>query len=58
VGGSRRIEGVSRTQAFMRNCRNQAIDAKGEVQGQKTTRATVPMRWAGADRSVLVMKAL
>jgi hypothetical protein len=38
VGGSRRIGGVSPTQAFMRNCRNQAIDAKGEAQGQKTTR--------------------
>ena len=30
--------GVSPTQAFMRNCRNQAIDAKGEAQGQTTTR--------------------
>jgi hypothetical protein len=38
AGGSRRIGGVSPTQAFMRNCRNQAIDAKGEAQGQKTTR--------------------
>jgi hypothetical protein len=38
AGGSRRIGGVSPTQAFMWNCRNQAIDAKGEAQGQKTTR--------------------
>jgi hypothetical protein len=36
TGDSRRIEGVSPTQAFMRNCRNQANDAKGEVQGKKT----------------------
>jgi hypothetical protein len=30
--------GVSPKQAFMRNCRNQVIDAKGEAQGKETTR--------------------
>ena len=30
AGGDRRREGVSRTQAFAWNCRNQALDAKGE----------------------------
>ena len=36
--GGRRRGGVSRTQAFVRNCRNQALDAKGEAQAAKTAR--------------------
>ncbi len=37
-------------QASMRNCRNQASDAKGERQGVANHEARVPMRWSGADR--------
>ena len=36
--GDRRRGGVSRTQAFARNCRNQALDAKGEAQAAQTVR--------------------
>ena len=35
VDGDRRRGGVSRIQAFTRNCRNQAPDAKGEAQAEK-----------------------
>jgi hypothetical protein len=38
VGGDRRRGGVSRTQAFAWNCRNQALDAKGEAQAAQTAR--------------------
>ena len=37
VSGARHRDGAILIQALMRNCRNQAIDAKGEAQGQKTT---------------------
>src|SRR5690242_3884718 len=38
AGGDRRKGGVSRTQAFAWNCRNQALDAKGEAQAAQTAR--------------------
>jgi hypothetical protein len=38
AGGDRRRGGVSRTQAFAWNCRNQALDAKGEAQAVPTVR--------------------
>jgi hypothetical protein len=38
AGGDRRRGGVSRTQAFAWNCRNQALDAKGEAQAAPTVR--------------------
>jgi hypothetical protein len=38
AGGDRRRGGVSRTQAFTWNCRNQTPDAKGEAQAAKTAR--------------------
>ena len=54
----RRIGGMSRMQAFARNCRNQLADAKGEAQAAESREARVPMQEAGADRPVVVMKAL
>ena len=36
--GSRRIGGVKRMQAFAWNCRNQSLDAKGEVEAAKTAK--------------------
>src|SRR6202790_1480571 len=38
AGGDRRRGGVSRAQAFAWNCRNQALDAKGEAQAAPTVR--------------------
>ena len=37
----------------MRNCWNQAIDAKGDGSRANNHEARVPMRWLGADRSVV-----
>ena len=56
--GDRRIGGVSRTQAFARNCRNQSPDAKGEAQAAQNREARVPKQETGADRPVVAMKAL
>lgn len=38
AGGDRRRGGVSWTQAFARNCRNHALDAKREAQAATTMR--------------------
>ena len=54
--GVRRIGGVSLIWAFMRNCGNQFLDAKGEIQVDKTTRMRVPMQDTGAERLVVVLK--
>ena len=45
-------------QAFARNCRNQPPDAKGEAQAANTVRREYRRRKSGADRPVVVMKAL
>jgi hypothetical protein len=42
----------------MRNCGNQFLDAKGEIQVAKTTRMRVPMQEIGAEWLVVVMKQL
>ena len=47
AGGDRRRGGVRRTQAFMRNCRNQAPDAKGEAQAVETVRREYRCRELG-----------
>lgn len=47
AGGDRRRGGVSRTQAFARNCRNQAPDAKGEAQAAETARREYRSRGLG-----------
>ena len=56
--GDRRRGGVRRTQAFAWNCRNQALDAKGEAQAVPNREARVPMQETGADRSVRALRAL
>ena len=45
-------------QAFARNCRNQGSDGKGESTSGENREARVPRRSTGADRSVVVRKAL
>ena len=50
--GDRRRGGVSRTQAFARNCRNQFSDAKGEAQAAQTVRRDTDAEdWGGSVRS-------
>jgi len=56
LGGGRQIDGAILVQAFMRNVGTWRSAAKGEVQGAGTPRARVPMRSAGADQLVVVMK--
>ena len=58
AGGDRRRGGVSRAQAFMRNCRNQASDAKGEAQAAPNRKARVPIQETGTDRPVRASKTL
>jgi hypothetical protein len=58
AGGDRRRGGVSRTQAFAWNCRNQAPDAKGEAQAKKPRGESIPMQGSGADRSVEALMVL
>ena len=55
-GGDRRIGGVSLIQAFVRNMGTWRPDAKGDAQEGRSSRARVPMRDAGADHLVVVMK--
>ncbi|MGY4426184.1 hypothetical protein ACVWY2_008633 [Bradyrhizobium sp. JR6.1] len=50
--------GVSRTQALAWNCRNQALDARGEAQAAPTVRREYPMQEIGADRSLGALRAL
>lgn len=45
-------------QAFVRNCRNQLSDAKGEAQAAHHREARVPMQGTGTDRPVVALKAL
>jgi hypothetical protein len=52
AGDDRRRGGVSRTQAFTRNCRNQASDAKGEAQAARPRgESTEAGDWDGPTRS-------
>ena len=55
-GGGRRRDGVNLAQAFAWNVGTEHSDAKGEVRGVVPRRASVPMRDAGADWLVVVMK--
>ncbi|HEU5406512.1 MAG TPA: hypothetical protein VFU48_02015 [Nitrospira sp.] len=48
---------MSRTQAFARNCKNQALDVKGEAQAEHRE-ARVPMQELGTDRPVVALKTL
>ena len=49
--GDRRRGGVSRARAFMRNCRNQASDVKGEAQADKPQgESTDTEDWDGPSR--------
>jgi hypothetical protein len=51
AGGDRRRGGVSRIQAFARNCRNQVPDEKGEAQAADTVRRdTDAEAWVGPIR--------
>jgi hypothetical protein len=43
--------------AFVWNCGNQFLDAKGEAQMDTTIRARIPMQEIGADQSVVAKKA-
>ena len=45
-------------QAFAWNCRNQALDAKGEAQVAKSREARVPKSRPGADGPVRALIAL
>jgi len=54
--GVRRKGGVNLIWAFMRNCGNQFLDDKGEIQVTKFTRVRVPMHETGAEWLVVVMK--
>ena len=56
--GDRRRGGVSWTQAFTWNCRNQTPDAKEEAQAEQTVRREDPKQGTGADRPVRALKAL
>lgn len=55
-GDDRRIGGVSLIQAFMRNMGTWRPDAKGDTQGEATSRVRVPKRDAGADQLVVALK--
>jgi hypothetical protein len=56
LDGGRQRGGAILVQAFMRNVGTWRSDAKGEFQGGGTPRARVPMRSAGADQLVVVLK--
>ena len=58
VSGIRRRGVVNLTEAFVRNCRNQSLDDKGEIQIAKSMRVRVPMQGTGAEQLVVVMKSL
>jgi hypothetical protein len=58
ISGIRRRDGVKLTEAFVRNCGNQGLDDKGEIQIAKTIRMRVLMRGTGAGQLVVVMKFL
>jgi hypothetical protein len=45
-------------QAFARNCRNQALDVKGDAQAVKSREARVPKLRSGTDRPVGATKVL
>jgi hypothetical protein len=56
--GGRGKGGASLVQAFMRNVGTWRPDVKGEAREEEPARARVPMRGAGADQLVVVMKLL
>jgi hypothetical protein len=56
LDGGRQRGGAILVQAFMRNVGTWRSDVKGEVQGAETPRTRVPMRSAGADQLVVVLK--
>ncbi len=56
--GVRHVDGASPHQAFVWNVRTCRSDAKGELQLAKSKRIRVPMRSTGAERFVVVLKAL
>src|SRR4051812_33543538 len=58
AGGDRRMGGVTPTQAFARNCRNQSLRWQGRSTSGQHREARVPRRSTGADRSVVAMRAL
>jgi len=58
VSGVRRKDGVSLIRAPVRNCGNQGLDVKGEIQVDKTIRIRVPKQDTGADQPVVAMKPL
>jgi len=56
--GIRHVGGAKPDQALVWNVRTCRPDAKGETQVAKTTRARVPKRGTGAERSVVGTKVL
>ena len=56
LDGGRQIGGASLAQAFMWNMGTWRSDAKEETQGEEPARVRVPMRSAGTDQPVVVMK--
>lgn len=58
MGGVRRKDGVSLIRAPIRNCGNQDLDVKGEIQVDETIRIRVPKQGTGADQPVVAMKPL
>jgi hypothetical protein len=55
-GGDRRRSGASHVQAPVWNVGTERPDAKGGARGDEPRRVRVPMRGAGADRSVVAKK--
>jgi len=49
---------VNLTEAFVRNCGNQGLDDKGEIQIAKTIRMRVPKQGTGTEQLVVVKKRL
>jgi hypothetical protein len=58
LNGVRHKDGVTLTQALVRNVGTCRSDGKGETQVEEPTRVRVPMRSTGADQLVLVLKSL
>jgi hypothetical protein len=56
LDGDRQFSGASLALAFMWNMGTWRSDVKGETQREDPVRVRVPMRSAGADRLVVVMK--
>ena len=56
LGGVRCVGGVTLFQALLGNVGTCRLDAKGEVQVVKATRASVPMPDTGAEQPVVALK--